>query len=171
MPCRWAWLSAMASTSRPRSSSSSAGIGLPVRRLMAIRNASVPATPTGALSTTTSWPFSARYLLVFSQQYSWNTMVALACRPATTSSLVVPPSYMRNSPSVGVLHEPEGSHSTFTWTPNRLKMRRISFMLPTTKPSKPAMKLMLSSGTRVSLSVVPALPSQKCCSTPSSALS
>jgi hypothetical protein len=48
---------------------------------------SVPATPTGAFSTTTSWPFSAMYLAVFSQQYSWNTMVALACSAASTVGL------------------------------------------------------------------------------------
>ena len=133
---------------------------------------SVPATlPVGQLSTTTSWPFSFRYLIVFSEQYSWNTMVALACRPLTTSSLVVPPSYMRNSPSVGVSHTSDGSHRMFTSAPKRLKMRLTSRMLPTTKPSNPPMKLMLSLGTRSTGGTVPALPSQKCCSTPSSALS
>ena len=138
---------------------------------MAMMKRSVPATPTGALSTTTSWPFSARYLAVFSQQYSWNTMVALACSAASTSALVVPPSYMRNSPSVGVFHTSDGSQITFTFAPNSSKMRLTSFMLPTTKPSKPPMKLMLSSGTRTSSGAVLDLPSQKCCSTPSSALS
>ena len=114
---------------------------------------SVPATPTGAFSTTTSWPFSRRYLVVFSQQNSWKTMVALACSAASTSALVVPPSYMRNSPSVGVFHTSDGSQSMFTVAPNSEKMRLISFMLPTTKPSKPPMKLMLSLGTRTSGSV------------------
>ena len=50
----------------------------------------------------------------------------IAFTAASTSALVVPPSYMRNSPSVRGVPHVGGSHSTRCSAPIRPSMRRIS---------------------------------------------
>ncbi|MEA3219535.1 MAG: hypothetical protein OZX49_00625 [Immundisolibacter sp.] len=96
-----------------------------------MRNWSVPATPTGWLKASVSWPLLAQNSSVLVVQYSCMETVALALSAAAASSSVVPPSYMRNSPSVGVSHTSDASHSMVYSMPIRSKMRLISRWLPT----------------------------------------
>jgi hypothetical protein len=80
------------------------GTSLPVRSAMAWMKRSVPATPIGQLELD---GFLALVLQVLDRLLGavlLEAMVALALRAFSTRALVVPPSYMRNSPSVGVSH-------------------------------------------------------------------
>ena len=95
---------------RPRSSSSEAGIGLPVSSETFIRNSSVHSTPIGMFSLGTSWfqVFSTNFF-VFSSWVGCSSTVVIPFGASLTSSIVVPPEYMRNSPSAGVSNTSEGS--------------------------------------------------------------
>ena len=80
-------------------------------------------------------------------QYCSDT-VALAWTAALTSSIRVPPSYMRNSPSEGVSNWSEASERIVYSTPIASSRRFSSRLLPTQKPSKPGMMLIVLFGVR-----------------------
>ncbi|EXI73741.1 MAG: hypothetical protein AW07_02428 [Candidatus Accumulibacter sp. SK-11] len=96
-----------------------------------IRKSSVQSTPIGMLSFGTSWfhVFSTSFFVLS----SWNgcsRMVLMAFGASLISPCVVPPAYIRNSPSAGVSSTSLGSESSVASTSISAIIRLMTRKLP-----------------------------------------